>query len=293
MIDVIINVDDSFLENLNISKAGMHLVDEEKANKVLDLIKDLDQKVTPGGSSANITHACGFFGAKSVFLGSVGDDSYGKLFGEGMTSKNVFPNLITQENGNTGFAITFITPDGERTFVVNLGVAEKILESELESLVEEKPEFIILEGFQVEAESLRNLYFGFDENQTVVLDVSDTGVITRMGESLEYFIEEQVDICFLNEDEFNAVNDKSVLDSCDLVIIKLGSKGCKIIDNKNSLEVEVPGNKVEVVNTNGAGDAFAGAFLANLLDGKSLKECGVAANNAGAKVVQQEAARIE
>ena len=122
LVDILVQVDDKFLQSLELEKGGMTLVSKEAAAQYLDAIKTKDITVAAGGAAANTIKGVGFLGGQASFIGAVGNDEYGSSFAESLRAVGATPELLTHDT-LTGNAITYITPEGERTFTVHLGAA--------------------------------------------------------------------------------------------------------------------------------------------------------------------------
>jgi len=106
------------------------------------------------------------------------------------------------------------------------------------------------------------------------------------------FIEEamrRADIIFVSREDIDLLYNESADKMIEriygfakpiFVVVKMGGEGCIIFDGKR--KIHVPGFRVNVVDTTGAGDAFDGAFIVGLLEKKPLEEIGVFANAVGA-----------
>ncbi len=123
LLDFTVNVPDGFLKDAGFRKGEMHLIDKERSIEIHSLIKDFEKEITPGGSSANTMAGIHNFGGKSIFNGRAGRDSYGALYIRETEKAGVRSCVVKDENTTTGHAITFITPDSERTFATHLGAA--------------------------------------------------------------------------------------------------------------------------------------------------------------------------
>jgi sugar/nucleoside kinase (ribokinase family) len=120
-----VEVDDAFLQKLGLTKGGMQLIDENRSRVIFSLIAEMNIQTAPGGSSANTVAGVATLGGKGAFFGRVADDEYGRVYIRKTEDSGVF-SLISAGDGLTGHAITFITPDSERTFATHLGAALRL-----------------------------------------------------------------------------------------------------------------------------------------------------------------------
>jgi len=302
LLDFIVEVDDWFLAELQLEKGKTHLVDEEKGKEILEKIKGRKIKIHAGGSAANTLSGLARLGNKTLLIGKVGNDEHGKIYEEITSKESTIPKLSRHET--TGFAITFITPDKERTFATYLGSSlhlrkEDILEDEIK-----KGKIFHTEGYVLEEPLLREavlhaIKIAKENNTKISLDLSDANLILRNLEVLKDIVKEHADIIFVNEDEAFALTNLKAEEAlnkicddynCEIAVVKLGEKG-SLIKHKDKI-YKIPINKVDVINTNGAGDAYAAGFLHGIVNGLNIKTSGKIASYVASKVVEKEEARL-
>lgn len=302
LLDLTVEVEDGFLESLNLEKGTMHLVSEEQARVLLGKILDLKKAISPGGSGANTSAAVAVFGGEAAFIGSIGLDEQGTAYKQLTEQDGVFPILKNNEE-ETGFAITFITSDGQRTFTTFLGAALKLTEEDISEEDIKQAAILHIEGFQLEPTNQRNaaikaMKIARANNTKVAIDLADARMIERLSGVLGGIIEEYANIVFVNEEEAEAFTGRKAEEAakhikkiCDIAIVKLGEQGSIIINDEGTHTVPV--TKANVENTNGAGDMYAGAFLYGLAKGFTISEAGMLASFASAKVVECSSARLD
>ena len=122
LLDFNFKVEQNILTELNLVKGHMHLIDEGQSREIFKKLCNMASEITPGGSSANVTAGVAYLKGKSAFMGCVGLDENGTLY-INETRKSGVDVFINTYNQLTGHAITFITPDSERTFATHLGAA--------------------------------------------------------------------------------------------------------------------------------------------------------------------------
>jgi len=302
LMDFLIEVDEDELIELKLKKGQFHLIEEEYAKKLLKKIEKYRVKISPGGSSANTLYGVAMFGGNVVFCGKVGKDNYGDIYEKKMLESGVRPRLARSEKA-TGHAITFITPDRERTFAVHLGAALHLEKNDI--LFEDLKESRILhiEGYQLEDKRLRqvSLYtmqFAKAHNTKVSIDLGDPGIVARNRASIKELVEKYADIVFANKEETNALvglappealNEMARLS--EIAIVKVGRDGSYI--KQNNKVYKIPSYEAETVDTTGAGDMFAAGVLYGICAGYSLEICGHIGSYFAAKVVEEIGARLE
>jgi len=131
LVDILIRIEDEkTLDQLNLPKGSMQLVNKERSDEILDKLKDIPRSLAAGGSAANTIHGLAMLGAQTGYIGVIGRDEFGQSFEQDMIHAGVKPYLI-RSNTDTGRAITLITPDSERTFATCLGAAIELSASDL------------------------------------------------------------------------------------------------------------------------------------------------------------------
>ncbi|TAL48524.1 adenosine kinase, partial [archaeon] len=275
--------------------------DENKSKEVLERIKGSDMKVVPGGSAANTLAILAILGSKAIFCGKVGHDEYGDIYETGMIESNV-KSSISKIDRLTGHAITFITPDFERTFIVHLGAAlhmskDDIIEDEIA-----KSKILHIEGYQLEGKSREIAIHVMDlakkHGTKISIDLADAGLIKRNLADLKKITSDYADIIFANEMEaetFTGLKGEAALDEmsrfADTCVLKLGEKGSMIKQNGSITRID--SFKTNVVDSTGAGDAYAAGFLHGICNGMSLEKSGNLASFIASKVVSQIGSRLD
>ncbi len=302
LLDFTIEVDDAILRRLGLKKGGMQLIDETRSREILNDLRDYPMEVSPGGSAANTVAGVSNFGGRGLFIGKVGRDSHGERYILD-TEKSGVRARLGQNDHMTGHAITFITPDGERTFATHLGAAQKLSRDDIPADDIRNSRIIHIEGYLFEPSGLRDVCMYAIEiaksaGVKVSIDLSDPGLITRIHGVFSEVVKKYADIVFVNEDEarsFTGKEQEKALDHihemCGFAVVKLGQRG-SLVKSRGVSHV-IPVYRADVVNTNGAGDMYAGGLLYGLSLGLSPEQSGRLASYASSLVISQVAARIK
>lgn len=302
LLDFMVSVDDSFLNEMGLQKGGMHLIDENRSREIFAAINSLKMEVIPGGSSANTVAGIAALGGRGAFVGRVAEDENGvsyinQTIGSGVES------FITKGNGITGHAITFITPDLERTFATHLGAALELSPDNVDVTLISSSSLLHLEGYLFEADNLRQVCFKAMEaakkaGTAVSIDLADPGLIERAGQVLEDAVDNFADIVFVNENEalkFTGSPEEEALhllaERCSFAVVKLGARG-SLIKTRGDV-FKIPSYSVDVVNTNGAGDMYAAGILYGLARGFDPEKSGRIGSYAASLVVASPGARYK
>ncbi len=296
LVDVTIVVEEDFLKRENLPKGGMTLVDAVRSKQLLDLFPESKKKLSPGGAAANVASAFAHCGGASGFIGKVGTDAMGDYFKRECEADGVrFFELRTTEP--TGVVICFLTQDGQRTFATYLGAASTMKPSELPLMDQAK--LILIEAYLSFNQELflHILQTAKKNKQQIALDLASFTVVQQNLDLFKKVLREDVDIVFANEDESRAFTGLSPQKSvevfaalCDIAVVKEGGLGSYIA--RGTKVVNIPANPVIVVDTNGAGDAYAGGVLFGLMNGFPLEIAGKIGAKAGSLMVSQWGARF-
>ena len=300
LLDFIIEVDENILDEMDLKKGQMHLIDEDKSKEILKKLEKYEMKTAPGGSSANTLAGINALGGSAVFLGKIGNDKHGDIYEQksiGVDTK------LGRHDKMTGHAITFITPDAERTFATHLGAALHFRKEDISKEDIKNSKILHIEGYQLEDKDLREasihaMKIAKENNIKVSIDLADPGLIRRNLSELKQIVKEYADIVFVNEAEAEAFTGKrdeealhEIYNMCEIAIVKLGKKGSLI--KANDMIYKIPINDINVVNTNGAGDAYAAGILYSIANGLDMKKAGKIAAYISSEAVSSAEARVE
>ena len=300
IVDVICKVNDSFIEQNNLTKSSMKLFFNE--NEFKSLLTNLKiEKTVSGGSIANSIVGLSQLGDKVGFIGKVSDDEFGRKYEEGLKKENV-EYFYSKKNEElpTGTCLILVTPDSERTMCTFLGTAGKINENDVDSDVIKKSEIIFLEGYLWdEGEPKRAFDKAILNANKVAMSLSDQFCVDRHKTHFLELVKNKLDITFANEQEMTSLigakNFNEIINFSKqinkLVVVTRGEKGAVAIQGENIFETEVLKN-LKILDLTGAGDLFASGFLHGLINKLSIKESLNKGTELSAKVIQQIGARL-
>jgi len=300
IIDVICKVEDSFVDQNNLTKGTMKLFfDEKEFEKLLFNLKI--EKTVSGGSVANSIVGISQLGNEVGFIGKISDDKFGKNYEEGLKKENVnFFYTKKKEILNTGTCLILITPDSERTMCTFLGIAGKISEKDISDDVVQKSEILFLEGYLWdEGEPKKALDKAIRNAKKVAMSLSDQFCVDRHKAHFLDLVKNKLDIIFANEQEISSLieakNFNEVINFSKklnkLIVITRGEKGSIVVNGKEVVENEIQKN-LKVVDLTGAGDLFAAGFLHGYINKFSTKDCLEKGTEMASRVIQQFGARL-
>ncbi len=304
LVDMEFSVDDDFLASHGIDKGVMTLVDENHQHKLYESLKSRGGKKACGGSAANTIMAVSHFGGKAYYACKVADDETGDFYVKDIAKSGVDTCLgQKREPGISGKCIVMVTPDAERTMHTFLGISESVSTAELDEEAIRQSEYVYLEGYLVTSESARPAaikarQLAEQHGVKTALTFSDPNMVKFFKDGLNEMLGEGVDLLFCNQQEaltWSGTDDiqvaaESLKSVAKTFAITLGSDGALLYDGE-SYHTITP-YPVTAIDTNGAGDMFAGAFLYALTHGHDFPTAGQFASRAAAKVVSQFGPRL-
>ncbi len=300
LVDILIQInDDIVLEQLDLPKGSMQLVDHERAMRVQEATKGNKRELVSGGSAANTIAGIAELGAPSAFIGTICKDKMGEVFENDLLKANIKP-LLAYSQTQTGTATTLISKDSERTFATHLGAAIELSSKDLTKDLFAGYDFFYIEGYLVQNHELLEtaVRIAKENNQKVFLDLASYNVVEENLDFLHEIIKKYVDVVFANEEEakaFTGLQPNEALDYiaelCEIAVVKIGKKGSMIKNEDKIIHIDIL--KVKSIDTTGAGDQYAAGFMYGMAIGKSLEECGRYGSILSAYVIQQYGARIK
>ncbi|MDH5474640.1 MAG: adenosine kinase [Cyclobacteriaceae bacterium] len=306
LVDIVTEVTDDFLSENKVEKGLMTLIEEDRQNELYDVISSHDSNKQCGGSAANTIIAVSQFGGSSYYSCKVANDALGHFYLSDLRSNGVETNL-TEDNlaeGITGKCLVMTTPDASRTMNTFLGITQTLSaeQIDIESLIDS--DYLYIEGYLVTSENgveaMKTAKQLAKENDVkIALTFSDPSMVKYFKSQMEEVVGEGVDLLFCNEEEAmlftemdNIVDAREELKKfAKRFAITLGENGATIFDGDTFIDIEP--YKVEAIDTNGAGDLFAGAFMYGITNGHSYAEAGKIASLASSKVVTKYGPRLE
>jgi len=305
LVDMEYQIDDAFLGNHNVAKGHMTLVDELRLTQLSQALREYKHSPCSGGSAANTIYAVQAFGQDSGYGCLVGTDDVGNYFLDDMRAAGVHIAGINQSSEDqTGRCLVLITPDGERSMNTYLGASTLLNPAAMDPAAIERARYLYIEGYLCSsststAVAVQAHQIARAANVASTLTLSDPSMIELFRDNLVEILGNGVDHLFCNEEEALtwAKTDRIDIAATELsdiargVSITLGAAGSMVVHgHKRS---QVPGVKVEVVDTSGAGDIYAGATLFALAENWEPERGATLANHAAARVVSGFGARLD
>lgn len=306
LVDIEYHAEESKLNELGIEKGLMTLIDEPKQNSLIRHLGDSHESMACGGSAANTIIAIAQMGGKTHFDCRVASDITGQFFADDLKQSGVYSkiDITSAPAGVTGKCLVFVTPDADRTMNTFLGVSAELDHSDIDHDAIAHSQYAYIEGYLVTADCTRDAAIEVrriaeDRKVKTALTLSDPNMVLYFREGLEAMIGDGVDLLFANEDEAFELAQTKDLDETIHALKKIaktfaitrGKEGAIVFDGEKLIEIAP--RPVTAIDTLGAGDMFAGAFLYALTQGMSYQKAGDLASLASSKIVTQYGPRLE
>jgi len=301
LVDVITHEDDRFLDDHDLRKGSMALIDQARAT-ALYAAMGVGTEMS-GGSAANTVAGFASFGGRAAFLGMVRDDELGRVFAHDLESNGVtFAASPATDGPSTGRCLIVVTPDAERTMSTFLGAGAAMGPDHIDLSVVGAAKVVYLEGYLFDSPEAKEAYrkasrIAHEAGGKVALTLSDSFCVQRHLDEWVALVDEQVDVLFGNEDELQVLCGsgfdqaiRRIQGRVEVAVITRGAAGSVVVTADGV--IEVPAEEVAtLVDTTGAGDLFASGFLYGYTHGLPLAECGRLGSRAAAEVISHTGAR--
>jgi sugar/nucleoside kinase (ribokinase family) len=281
IVDVIATTDDGFLARHDMVKGSMELVDADRADAVYaDMPPGIEAS---GGSAANTAVGVASFGGRAAFIGKVRDDQLGAVFTHDIRAAGVaFDSAPSASGPPTARCLILVTPDAERTLNTSLGIAGEVGVDDVDPGTVGAAAITYCEGYlwdrEPTKEAIRHaMALAHGAGRQVALTLSDGFCVERHRDEFLHLASQTVDILFANEDEIRSLYQVEHFDDAlqkvrgdvNIAFLTRGPAGAVVVRGD---EVHVVGAHAEgpVVDTTGAGDAFAAGAMYGLTHGHDL-----------------------
>lgn len=308
LVDKEFEVEDQLFADAGIEKGLMTLIDADQLASRLDALQSRYglKKRACGGSAANSVIAASYFGASVYYTCNVADDEAGDFYVADIRAAGVDTNMDGErDSGITGKCLVMVTPDAERTMNTYLGITGELSADQVNEEALAASEYVYIEGYLVtsdccRAAAIRVRDLARKHGVKVAMTFSDPAMVEYFKDGVnEVLGKDGVDLLFCNEQEACTWAGTDNLDDAmaslklmaKQLVVTLGSKGAVAWDG-NTLH-EIAPHEVTAVDSNGAGDLFAGAFMYAITHGHDFAAAGRLASAASAQIVSQFGPRLE
>ncbi len=302
IVDILANVEETFLDEHLLKKGSMQLVDQKVSTRICSCVQIVERN--SGGSAANTIAGLAFLDNRVAFIGKVSDDDQGKAFEDSLKELGVHFDTKKSRHGDpTGHCVVLITPDAQRTMNTCLGVAGALRPEDIDEDILRETRMTFVEGYLWESPSARDaVYQALKKSRKYgamcSLSLSDSYCVDRHREEFLDVVGNYIDILFANEEEIKALLKAPNLEKAIEMSKKLdtvcavtrSSEGSVIIKGESVIHVGVHIPE-RLMDTTGAGDLYASGFIHAYLKGGDLKTCGMAGSIIASEAISHFGAR--
>jgi sugar/nucleoside kinase (ribokinase family) len=288
LVDVLVHADDDLVARTGVERGAMTMVDASRADEIYAEMAPAVE--ASGGSAANTAAGVASFGGKAAYIGRVADDTFGKVFAHDLRSAGVhFESPFAVAGSPTGRCLVIVTPDAQRTMCTYLGAGAELDESYID-------EAVVASAAAKDAVR-RAAAIAHGADQRVAMTLSDPFCVERHRDEFRELVENDVDIVFANEHEITMLYEVDTFDEalqhvcghCEIAALTRGPLGSVIVAG-DAVHVIDP-HPVDLVDTTGAGDAYAAGFLYGFTHGHPLAVCGRLGSLGASEAISQLGAR--
>ena len=303
IVDVVAPVDEAFISRHDMRKGSMTLIDAAQAERIYATMPPAQE--SSGGSAANTCTVAAGLGARTAYLGRVADDQLGRVFRHDIGAAGVhFPTPSLVGGAPTARCLILVTPDAQRTMNTYLGACVAFGETEVDDAAVAAASVVYLEGYlfdepAAQAAFRRAAALAHAAGRQVALTLSDSFCVDRHRAAFRALVRGHVDILFANEAELCSLYERNdladavadVRSEVALAAVTRSEQGSLALRGAETAEVAAA--PARVVDTTGAGDAYAAGFLAALTAGRGLAACARLGSLAAAEVIGHYGARLQ
>ena len=304
IVDVIAQADDALLAAHKLPKGAMNLIDAEMAEKLYGVMGP--GKEASGGSAGNTIAGIAMLGGKTAYIGKVAEDQLGKIFTHDIRAAGVTYDTKPLVGGlPTARSLIFVTPDAQRTMQTFLGACTQLGPEDINMDHVSASRVVYMEGYlwdlpRAKEAMLNAAKKAQQDGVKVSLTLSDAFCVSRFRDEFLELAEKYVDILFANESEILSLYQTEDFDDalqqvrkhCEIAALTRSEKGSVVV-NGDEVHVIDAVKGVKVVDTTGAGDAYAAGFLYAYTQGADLKTAGKLGGAMAAQVISQYGPRAE
>lgn len=302
IVDVLARADDDFLARHDLLKGAMTLIDGDTADRLYQEMSDPVEQ--SGGSAANTIAGLASLGGSCAFIGKVHDDVLGERFRDAIRAGGVtFETPASQDSSSTARCLIFVTSDAQRTMQTYLGACVELAPRDIDPAIIQESKIIYLEGYLWDPEDAKEAFIraatiAHDAGNRVSLSLSDPFCVDRHRADFLRLLEGHVDILFANEQEIISLYEVDDFDEalqfvrghCEIAALTRGEKGSVVVSG-DEVHVVDAAPVEQVVDTTGAGDAYAAGFLYGITHHLDLHDAARIGGVAAAEVISHMGAR--
>ncbi len=305
LVDIEYEVTAEQLRELEIAKGVMTLVDEAQQAQIVQRLGAHQSNRGSGGSAANTIIAVSQLGGNAFYSCRVANDEMGKFYlddlGHAGVANSIGPAKMVP--GITGKCLVLVTPDADRTMNTFLGVSADVSPRDVDVSAIAQSEYVYVEGYLVTGPASKEtaLYAIAQARANgikIAFSLSDPNIVHFFRPAIDELLADGVDLLFANEDEARRIAETDDLDQAvEFVktiarqfVITRGGDGAITYDGESLQSIAAVATAP--IDTVGAGDMFAGAFLYGITQGMGFPAAGRLAAHAAARIVAVKGPRL-
>lgn len=304
IVDVLAHAGEGFLSEQGLRKGAMTLINADTADRLYEAMGPAVE--CSGGSAANTIAGLASLGGRGAFVGKVRDDQLGRVFRHDINAVGVdFATAPATNGASTARCLILVTPDAQRTMQTYLGACIDLGPEDIPAEDVSAARITYLEGYLWDPPRAKEAFLkaartAHQANRKVALSLSDSFCVERHRESFLDLVAGHVDLLFANEDEIKTLYRAARFDDalqavrghCEVAVLTRGRQGSVVVggDRFHVIDAE---EVAQVIDTTGAGDAFAAGFLHGFAAGRDLGTCGRMGAIAAAEIIGYVGARPE
>jgi sugar/nucleoside kinase (ribokinase family) len=302
-IDIIASVDDEFLTKWEFPKSICTPIPLDRANALEAALSS--PSYIPGGCGANTAAVVSALGGRAAFIGKIADDAIGKIFRDDMAARNIRYTRAALQDPDAGSTRIFalITPDSERTFASYYGIQEQLSPDDLDIEAIEQSKLMYLDGYGLNSPRggetfIKAAHLSRAAGHKAVFSPSDVSILNNYRDITRELISlSEIILCneqearFLSEGDSIADMVRYLQEDFDIGAVTAGDQGVYVFNRTNMFHVPAAKPHAPVIDSNGAGDAFAGGFLYGLCRGYDLPRAAALGNRCAATIITHSGAR--
>jgi sugar/nucleoside kinase (ribokinase family) len=302
IVDIVATTTSAFLEEHELAKGRMILIDGATATRVYDAMGPAIEY--SGGSAANTIAGLASLGGRGAFIGKTRDDQLGEVFRHDLNALGVhFPTPPLRTGPATARSLILVTPDAHRTMATYLGAATQLTPDDVDAVTIRSAAITYLEGYLFDpplakAAFRRALELAHAGGNRVALTLSDALCVERHHDDFLALLRSGVDVLLANESEIKRLigSDETaeirarLSSDVAITVITRSERGSQIVTASEQHDID-PVPLVPVLDTTGAGDLYASGFLYGLAKGFDLARCGKLGSLCAGEVIGHFGAR--
>lgn len=304
LVDIQYQVAPEFFAEYQIEKGVMTLVDEARQRTLTAAVGHAPIAATSGGSAANTLIGVACYGGRTYYACLTGRDDWGDFYQRDLKAAGVATHSANRGAGKTGQCLVLITPDADRTLNTFLGISSTLGPAQLQEEVIADSQYLYIEGYLLGSDdgfaaAARAQQLAQRHGTTVALTLSDPLAVRAFRARFDALLHRGVDLLFCNAEEALASTGLSDRETAGAALasqvgtayVTCGADGALVYADRTPCQV--PGIPVQAIDTNGAGDLFAGGVLYGLSHGYSPLDAARLGCYAAAQVVTRFGPRLE